>query len=66
MRRLLLMLRSFAQQDRELDEELQYHLDMQIQEGLKCGLTPDEALAAAKRALEQVHAALAQARARLG
>src|SRR5262252_551885 len=51
MRRLLLMLRSFVQQDRELDEELQYHLDMQIQEGLKCGLTPDEALAAAKRAL---------------
>ena len=51
MRRLLLMLRSFAQQDRELDEELQYHLDMQIQEGLKCGLTPDEALAAARRTL---------------
>lgn len=54
MRRLLLMLRSFVQQDRELDEELQYHLDMQIQEGLKCGLTPDEALAAAKRALGAV------------
>jgi len=54
MERLLLILRAVFQSkraDRELDEELQYHLDMQVQEGLKRGLTPQQAQTAAKRAL---------------
>jgi len=54
MERLLLILRAVFQSkraDRELDEELQYHLDMQVQEGLKRGLSPQQAQTAAKRAL---------------
>jgi putative ABC transport system permease protein len=37
--------------DQELDEELQYHLDRQIAEGLNGGLTPTEARHAALRAM---------------
>jgi predicted permease len=40
-----------AEADQELDEELQYHLDRQVDEGLAAGLTPQEARAAALRAL---------------
>jgi len=35
----------------ELDEELQYHLERQIDEGLKAGLAPEEARYAALRAM---------------
>ena len=35
----------------ELDEEIQYHLERQIDEGLKAGLTPEEARYAALRAM---------------
>jgi predicted permease len=37
--------------DRELEEELQYHLERQIKEGLTTGLTPEEARYAALRAM---------------
>jgi len=37
--------------DQELDEELQYHLERQIKEGLNMGLTPEEARYAASRAM---------------
>jgi putative ABC transport system permease protein len=37
--------------EQELDEELQYHLDRQIEEGVSSGLTPDGARYAALRAL---------------
>ena len=40
--------------DDELDEEMQYHLDRQIDEGVKAGLTPDEARYAALRAMGPV------------
>src|SRR5256885_84998 len=37
--------------DRELDEELQFHLDMKIEEGVAQGLSPEEARYRAMRAL---------------
>ena len=37
--------------DDELDEELQYHLERQVDEGLKAGLAPDEARYAALRVM---------------
>ena len=37
--------------DQELDEELPYHLERQIREGLNTGLTPEEARYAASRAM---------------
>jgi hypothetical protein len=37
--------------DQELDEELQYHLERQIKEGINTGLTPEEARYAASRAM---------------
>ena len=37
--------------EEELDEEIQYHLERQIDEGLKDGLAPDEARYAALRAM---------------
>ena len=37
--------------DRELEEELQYHLERQIEEGLNTGLTPEEARYTAVRAM---------------
>ena len=37
--------------DDELDEEMQYHLEQQIAEGLHAGLTPDEARYAALRVM---------------
>src|SRR5262245_34659571 len=39
------------QVERELDEELQYHLERQIQEHITKGMTPEEARYAALRAL---------------
>ena len=35
--------------DRALDAELQFHLDMQLEENLQKGMTPGEARAAARR-----------------
>src|SRR5512142_101602 len=40
------------QVERELDEELQYHLDRQIQQNLAHGLSPDEARRASLRAMD--------------
>src|SRR5215471_11106318 len=40
-----------AQVERELDEELQYHLERQIEEHLAKGMTPEEARYAALRAM---------------
>src|SRR5688572_15662950 len=40
--------------DRELDEELRYHLDQQIQQNIARGLTPEEARYAAIRALDGI------------
>src|SRR5687768_6484474 len=37
--------------EEELDEEIQYHLERQIDEGLTAGLAPDEARYAALRAM---------------
>ena len=37
--------------ERELDEELQYHLEREIEAGLASGLPPEEARAAALRAM---------------
>jgi len=54
MRRLPLLFRAVIQRqrfDQELDEEMQYHLDMQTQEGIERGLTPEEAKYAAKRSM---------------
>ncbi len=54
MRQIRLFLRSLFQRrqvDRELDEEMQYHLDMQIQEGIDRGLTPEEARFAARQSM---------------
>ena len=36
--------------DEELDREMQYHLDRQIDEGVKAGLSPEEARYAALQA----------------
>jgi putative ABC transport system permease protein len=49
-----LRVRSLLRRDRveqELDEELRYHLDQQIEENLSKGMTPDEARYAALRAM---------------
>ena len=51
---LRVALRSLVRRTRveaELDEEVQYHLERQIQEGLKAGLTPEQARDAALRAM---------------
>ena len=51
---LPLRLRSLLRRDKveqELDEELRYHLDRQIEENLAKGMTPDEARYAALRAM---------------
>jgi putative ABC transport system permease protein len=51
---LRLRLRSFfraGQVDRELDEELRYHLDRLIDESLSSGMSPEEARRAALRAM---------------
>jgi putative ABC transport system permease protein len=51
---LRVALRSLVRRKRveaELDEEVQYHLERQIQEGLKTGLTPEQARSAALRAM---------------
>src|ERR1041384_3539545 len=37
--------------DRELDEELQFHLDRQIESGIAAGLAPEQARFAALKAL---------------
>src|SRR5262245_57316785 len=37
--------------ERELDEELQFHLDRKIDEGLAAGLSPEEARERARRAM---------------
>jgi hypothetical protein len=42
----------FGTVERELDEELQFHLDHKIEEGIANGLTPREARYAALRAME--------------
>lgn len=52
--KLRLILRSTflrKQVDQELDEELQYHLVREIDEGLNRGLTPECARYAARRAM---------------
>jgi macrolide transport system ATP-binding/permease protein len=57
MRRVRLRLRSLFLSDRvehELDEELQYHLEREIQERLASGLTPEEARVAARRSMGAV------------
>lgn len=54
LRRLAVAVRSlvrFRHADRELNEELDYHLDREIQEGLKAGLSPRDARIAAIRAM---------------
>src|SRR2546422_2989588 len=38
--------------ERELDEELQFHLDHKIEEGIASGLSPEEARYAALRAMD--------------
>jgi hypothetical protein len=38
--------------ERELDEELQFHLERKIEEGIANGLSPDEARYAAIRAMD--------------
>ena len=51
---LRVALRSLVRRKRveaELDEEVQYHVERQIQEGLKAGLTPEQARYAALRAM---------------
>ena len=51
---LRVALRSIVRRQRvedELDEEIQYHLERQIDEGLKAGLAPEEARYAALRAM---------------
>src|SRR2546423_3600796 len=40
--------------DQELDEELQYHLDRQIEKELSTGLSPQEAHYAALRAMGEI------------
>src|SRR5215468_6878359 len=40
-----------AQVDQELDEELRYHIERQIEENIAKGMTPDEARYAALRAM---------------
>lgn len=40
-----------ARVERELDRELSFHLDQQVQENIAHGMSPDEARAAAKRSL---------------
>ena len=51
---LRVALRSLVRRKRveaELDEEVQYHVERQIQEGLKAGLTPGQARYAALRSM---------------
>lgn len=63
--KLLLRLRSLflrPRVDQELDEELQYHLDRLIEEGLRRGLTPAEARQAARLELGAVTQAKEQCR----
>src|SRR5918996_2725631 len=40
-----------AREEQELQEELHYHLQRQIDEGLRAGLSPDDARYAAMRAM---------------
>jgi hypothetical protein len=47
-RRLLFYLHS-GQFDRELEEEMRFHLEMKIQENLKAGMEPEQARRAARR-----------------
>jgi hypothetical protein len=54
LRRLQLRLRSLisgARVDRELDEELQFHLDQQTDANIAAGMTPERARASALRAM---------------
>ena len=48
--------------DAELDEEIRYHLDREIERNLAAGMSPDAARAAATRALGNVTVATEQAR----
>lgn len=57
MRRVRLRLRSLFRGDRverELDEELRYHLEREIEERLAEGLPPEDARAAARRSVGAV------------
>ena len=52
MRTLWMRLKAFVRKhslERELDAELQFHLEMQIEENLGKGMSPDEARAQARR-----------------
>ncbi|PYT23442.1 MAG: hypothetical protein DMG58_28105, partial [Acidobacteria bacterium] len=52
--KLLLRLRSLLRRERvdhELDDELQFHLEQQIEENLAAGVTPEEARYAARRSI---------------
>src|SRR5213593_3040557 len=52
MRALWMRLKAFVRKhslERELDAELQFHLEMQIEENLGKGMSPDEARAQARR-----------------
>jgi putative ABC transport system permease protein len=54
VRQLRLFLRSIFQRkrvDRELEEEMRHHLDLQIEDGIARGLTPEKAEYAARRAM---------------
>ena len=54
------------QVERELDAELRFHLDQQIQENLAAGMNAEEARAAAVRAMGSVTLVKEQAREALG
>src|SRR5229473_3375441 len=52
--KLLLRVRSLLRRERidhELDEELRFHIEQQIEENLAAGLTPEEARYAARRSI---------------
>ncbi len=55
-RKLVFYLRR-DQFDRELEEEMRFHLEMKAEENLDAGISPEEARYAAQRQLAYLHAA---------
>jgi hypothetical protein len=52
--RRIRMLMHRRQFDTELEEEIRFHLEFRQQEQIECGMTPDDARAAARRAFGNV------------
>jgi hypothetical protein len=51
-----------SQAERELDEELRYHIEQQTEQNIRLGMNPEEARCAARKALGRVEQAKERSR----